>query len=204
MIKTVFIFSIFLSSNVVLSWNCRHTNLSNQFDLLVEKKLTKTEDGNADSTYVKISVLEKRSEKIIQIIRFTGEYLFNNQLVNCNDVRSYSTHINDSSIPADNLFGDVVVADLNFDGMDDFAVVHDYGGNGGPIYNFYIQKNDKTFVRDKFLSETVQRFPSVINKDTETFVVRVRANTYQYNERKCEFNKEKSVWKIIYTRLVDT
>lgn len=59
--------------------------------------------------------------------------------------RSYSTHFNTDKTVVDDDFGDVVVADLNFDGLGDFAVTYDHGADNGNHYYFYFQRPDHTF-----------------------------------------------------------
>jgi hypothetical protein len=55
----------------------------------------------------------------------------------CGAVRSYETGKNAHKAVVDNDYGDLVVADINFDGLADVVLKTDGGGNGGPYYTFY-------------------------------------------------------------------
>ena len=43
---------------------------------------------------------------------------------------------------------------------EDFAIKKDSGGNGGPLYEFYLQNVRQKFVKDDFLTNTLEFFPS--------------------------------------------
>ena len=40
---------------------------------------------------------------------------------------------------------DFIVKDFNFDGLEDFAIVWDNGGNGGELYEYYFQHKSGMF-----------------------------------------------------------
>ena len=134
---------------------CNHTNLSGQFDIKVSAvKINNTVTGS-DSCLATIILLEKKSKKIIQKIKVGSTHFSENVFKDCSFVQSYQTKMNHAFDVVDNNYGDLIVADFNFDGKDDFAVIKDSGGNGGPLYDFYIQGKEKRFFRDEFLSDTM-------------------------------------------------
>jgi hypothetical protein len=139
------------------------------------------------------------SKKQVQKILANGTYLFSNVLKNCDFVRSYATGFNKGNEVVDNDFGDLIIADLNFDGKDDFALKKDSGGNGGPVYNFYVQNNGK-FILDKFLTEQMEFFPTRINKNNKTLTTFVHANAYQLGEHTYRFAANK--WKETKHKLI--
>ena len=57
----------------------------------------------------------------------------------------------------------VVVADFNFDGLHDLAIMRDEGGYSGSIYNYYIQTEKGQFELNKTLSEELEFLPTDLN-----------------------------------------
>lgn len=78
-------------------------------------------------------------------------------------MRSYTAGKNLSREIVDNDYGDCIVVDFNFNLRDDFAVKTDEWGNGGPLYDYFVQIPDSSFTRDRFLSETLRWFPYSMN-----------------------------------------
>ncbi len=122
--------------------------------------------------------------------------------IDCKTVRSYSTGINKTSKAIDNDFGDLIIADFNFDNREDFAVKNDSGGNGGPTYNFYIQDKNKNFTIDKFLTTQMEFFPSKFITKSKRLVTYVHANAYQLSENIFEYNEKLKKWKYKESRLI--
>ncbi len=95
----------------------------------------------------------------------------------------------------DGYYGDLVIADLNFDNLEDFAIkVED--SNSGSIYEFYLQDKNHKFVKDKILSSELAHFPDEINKGNNTLVrtYHIGANeayqdTYIYNQNSSSYSK---------------
>ncbi len=90
--------------------------------------------------------------------------------------------------PLDNYYGDLIIADFNFDDKEDIAVIKDSGGSSGALYNYYIQNKDGKFLFDKFLSIKMESFPTVFNAKTRTLTTlvlaganRVAKTTYRLN-----------------------
>ncbi len=102
----------------------------------------------------------------------------------------------------DNDFGDLVVADLNFDSREDFAMIKDSGGNGGPVYNFYIQNESGEFILDKFLTEKMEFFPTRIVKSNRTLITKVHANVCQVGEHTYQLDVKLNKWKQIKHRFI--
>ena len=149
-----------------------------------------------DSCQVLVSVFQKTSARKIQTVQFTADYIFENDFTDCSAVRSYTTHVNDKLPDTDNDFGNLIVADFNFDGFEDIAVKRNSGGNGGPMYAFYLQK-DGTFYNNQFLTETIAFFPTQINKSQHTLTTLVHANAYQQCKKVFQYDPKKEHWKLI-------
>ncbi|RYZ00342.1 MAG: hypothetical protein EOO11_01915 [Chitinophagaceae bacterium] len=79
------------------------------------------------------------------------------------DVRSYVTGYNRDKEALDNDYGDLVVADLNFDGREDLALKTDVGGTSGNYYTFFLQDDSGRFRKNDFLTDSVASFPGTID-----------------------------------------
>ena len=155
-----------------------------------------------DSCVIKVSVFDKSTSKLIQAIQYSSEYFFDDAFNECANVRSYTTNVNRDSEALDNDYGDIIIADLNFDTKEDFAIKNNSGGNGGPEYRFYIQDTNGEFIFDKFLSKKMMFFPIHINKTNRTLTTLVHANALQLSETKYKLNINNQKWKIIKSKLV--
>jgi len=127
-----------------------YTQLSHQFDLNVEIRVNRTGNPDLDSTYLRIQIINKVSKSVVQTIRKPRHWIFPDLYKDSNNSRSYSTNFNSGKTVVDDDFWDVVVADLNFDGLDDFTVTYDHEVDNGNHYYFYFQRPNKTFYRQVF------------------------------------------------------
>lgn len=180
-----------------LTTECYFDQLSSQFNFrLFVNYITE------DSAVLTVTTSNKHVDKIIDSIIINSEYIMLPPMNgDCKDVRSYSTGFNQNKEIVDNSPGDFIVADFNFDGLDDFAVAVNIGGNGGYIYAFYIQNKKGKFLIDTFLSDKMLRFPVLFDKKKRTLMTSVHANTYQNCETKFQLTNGK--WKVISSKLVD-
>ena len=139
----------------------------------------------------------------MQIIRKNIGWLYNDEFKTCQNVCSYSTSINISKTVVDNYFGDFIVADLNFDGKDDFAFIYDSGGTGGPVYYFYLQKADGKFERNLFLCEKMGYFPHEINAEKKYLKTLSHATADSVSERIYAMNPASQRWYLKSERLLN-
>ncbi|MGI4874205.1 MAG: XAC2610-related protein [Janthinobacterium lividum] len=155
-----------------------HTNLSKS--LLFKTETTRIKrDSSMDSCVVKIRVLNKRNRNSIFTTTFSSTYLFDRAYTESNATRSYTTGVGRRREAYDYDYGDLVVADFNFDGREDFAAKNDSGGNRGPFYSYFLQTSAGSFVLDKFLTERMVFFPDRITKATRTLTLQ----SERWNER---------------------
>jgi hypothetical protein len=84
--------------------------------------------------------------------------------------------------------------DLNFDGLDDIAVVNNAGGNSGPLYSFYTQADGKKFVLDRFLTDSLMFFPSEINRKNKTLTISFHVGACGLSEDIYMFDNAKKSW----------
>lgn len=175
--------------------SCDYHNLSDKYDFATILK--RFPNNEIDSCQITLQIFKKGKSKSIQTIRFGSGWIFDSDFKNCNAVRSYQTHINENKEAQDNDFGHLIVADFNFDGLDDFAIKKDSGGNGGPTYRFYIQNGKENFVLDKYLSDTVDFFPANISVKNKTLTTLVHANAMERSKMVYKFNSTTKKWKRI-------
>ncbi len=104
----------------------------------------------------KLKIEIKRNNKIIQNIIFIPETWFSTK--GSFKISRINYYENNTKIQegVEN-YHDFIIDDFNFDNLEDFAILYDYGGNAGPIYSYYF-KNCK----GKF--ELVKDFP--LNQDS--------------------------------------
>ncbi len=180
---------------------CNHQDISKTFDFKIEIKRI-NRDTQMDSCVIKVAIFDKSLTKLIQEIQYSSEYFFNDAFSECGNVRSYTTNVNRDFEAVDNDYGDIIVADFNFDNKDDFAIKNNSGGNGGPEYRFYIHDTNDEFILDKFLSEKMIFFPIQINKTNHTLTTLVHANARQLTETKYRLNLNNQKWKIVKSKLI--
>ncbi|MCG8577829.1 MAG: hypothetical protein MI810_23325 [Flavobacteriales bacterium] len=199
MLYKIFILSILLSKSLFYSFGqeCYYDSLSNQFNISIESKKNKVKNSTLDSVYIKVVIRNKDTDSVIQTIRKNQELAWDSQESNCSHVRSYQTTLNLDLPVVDNDFGRLIIADFNFDGLDDFAFSYDASVTSGPIYHFYIQQTDGTFIRQVFLSENMAFFPAIIDTEKKQLITHTHANTYQIGIRTFQFNPETNSWYLL-------
>lgn len=156
-----------------------------------------------DSSIVYISILDKKTKTKLDSIEISSFFYFGGVFESKKNARSFITGKNKSKETIDNDFGDLIVADFNFDTKEDFAVVNDSGGNGGPLYTFYIQKEKGHFENDKFLTDSVIFFPSKINLKNKSLTTTVHADVCGFTETIYQFNSKSKQWKRKSSRYID-
>jgi hypothetical protein len=153
-----------------------------------------------DLLQIVIEVRRKDKSKNTQTLTIECEGFYLDSFDNCKNIRSYITKINNLLPSGDETdSGNFIVADFNFDGLEDFAVKSDPGGNGGPLYTYFMQNDDRKFYKSSYLSNVVQFFPTEINPKKKTLTTFLHANAYQKNRRIFKYNQKAKKWKMIFT-----
>ena len=179
---------------------CTHNDLSKTLRIITQAKRKPGDSVEANQCPVEVTIIDKASNKTIQQISFKAYTLGYRSFVNCNFVRSYSTGKNRNAIISDTDFGDIVVADFNFDSREDIAVRYD-DENSGTYYRFYIQGKDRQFQLDSFLTDSISIVPTYFNRTKKRLTtyrlagVRDAEDIYQLDVRK---NK----WSLIRHRVI--
>jgi len=171
-----------------------HTELSRIFDF--QSTIKRVTMNGSDSCMVKIIVNKKSSHKTVFIATINSESSFFDSTYLNKNVHSYITGVNRNENVGDNDYGDIIVADFNFDNREDFAAKREEGSACGPMYNFYIQTPDCSFKLDKFLSDSLIWFPAKFNVREKTLTTLIIAGnngvlrtTYKYESKKNKWIK---------------
>ncbi|MEI7597569.1 MAG: hypothetical protein WCK02_17620 [Bacteroidota bacterium] len=158
------------------------------------KRMTNIDDCH-DSCVVSVKIIDKKSKNLVDTLEITSAYFFDDVFCNNNRARSYITEKNFKMQAVDNNYGDLIIADLNFDEKEDIAVINDSGGNGGPFYSYYIQGVDNKFHLDKFLTDSMIFFPSKIIPKKSMLITYVHAGACGVSENKFKFDKSTKQWE---------
>jgi len=174
--------------------NCEQTKLSNQFDIAIDFKRYVDTIEIDQICFLKVVIKDKLSKTMIDSFSIKSSFIYSFMFLSCDSMTSYTTMFKADRETVDNYFGDIVVSDFNFDGYDDIAVVNDGGGNGGPLYSFYLQTNLRRFIKNNFLTDSVEFFPSKINRKDKTLTTYVHAGVCGLSEYIYKLDINKNIW----------
>ncbi|MEO8406324.1 MAG: hypothetical protein ABI480_17070 [Chitinophagaceae bacterium] len=182
--------------------NCSYAHVSDQFTLDVNvDRYTDTLEYH-DSTLLKLLIRNKKNQTSVDSILFSTRLYWGTFLSDCNSVTSYSTNFNSNREIVDNYFGDIVIADVNFDKKDDICFINDNSGNSGPTYNFYVQTADKKFVLDNFLTDSVVFFPDNIDKYKHQLTTLGHAGACCVGQHIFHYDRSTDKWKLISHKIL--
>lgn len=173
--------------------NYRKLSPKLDFELIFFERLT---DHHERHNELEVSVIDKKNRKLIQNLNIELGFLREEPYRMAENSRSYTTHFNKNKQITDNDFGDFVVADFNFDNREDFALKSESGGNGGPIYAFYLRDRNGKFKRDAFLSDSIAWFPTVIDAKNKLLTKSVHASAYGNMESSYRYNPANGKWTL--------
>jgi hypothetical protein len=173
-------------------------------NFILKFSTSKFEDENGDQIQkIKINLTNKKTNKI-QKIDFTPKSLVTKFDVSPSSTVSYfdmeKSIINSyQEIEGGNL---LIALDVNFDGLEDFAIINYQGSNGGPQYAYYVQKTNKQFALDSYLTENVRFCPSEINKNKKTLTIMHPSGCCQIQTYKFHIQPN-GEWENFYSNLED-
>jgi len=200
---------VFLLGNTfVRAQDCLHTSLSYKFNykLAVKKTVyvdTFIESPRVRNVVVHLKIYDKSDKKIHQALNIKLPDLHLDSFNNCDSVRSYITGYSKNKEVDDYDFGDFIVADLNFDGKEDFAIKCHYTVDGGPDYMFYIQDSVGNFRLNNFLTTHMGGFPKYFDAKRKTLTTQLHANVSQEAKKTFQYNSKTQKWKLIKWVMVD-
>ena len=158
---------------------CDYDKVSDEynFSLTIDKMFDKY--GN-DKYAASLKINSKTNDETIQTIEFMPQAIY--MYKECSS-RSYINGYNKDGEAVDGMYGDLIIADFNFDGKEDFAIARDMGFT--EFYDFYLQQNNN-FEKNSFLSANLRGLPEVdMTKKTLTTtnihgVDEVETQTFQF------------------------
>jgi hypothetical protein len=146
--------------------SCDLNNLSSKYKFKIEAGEYKNEKEQKYPISAWIIITDKKSAKS-QEIHF--------------EPNSWSTY---ADLPCNSFF----VKDFNFDGLEDFAIVWDEGGNAGKLYEYYFQdKNGNFSPTDSFplqhgmLAEDIDVTKKIITSQGVVGCCHININKYKLN-----------------------
>ena len=192
----LFLFTVAFVRTYSLAQECMHTNLSRQFDY----KISATRKLAGDSTYyivkVVLSIYSKKSKKLVQKINIAESNSLYDAFKSCKTVRSYITGYRKNADVLDYDYGDLIIADLNFDGKEDFIINGGYSVDAGPTYIFYMQDSPGHFVLNEVLTDSLASFPTHINPRQKTLTqIYVSVSGYQVTKT-FRYNTQTQKWRL--------
>lgn len=143
-------------------------NLFNNFSF--QYALSQFDEDNAKQS---VNLFLKNNDtKKEQEINFSPEHLSKMLTINSSN-RSYSKtrDLNIKTNEGIENYNKLITIDINFDGLEDFAIINYEGGNGGPQYAYFIQNLNGQFVLDENLTENMSYFPKEINRKDKTLTI---------------------------------
>ena len=171
-----------------------HFNLSREFDIKVNLKRCRNTIEQHDSCFVKLFLTDKSTKKVIDSISISSHFYFEDVFMDRNNTLSYATKFNIDKEIVNNYYGDIIIADLNFDKKDDIAIINDSGGNGGTFYSYFLQDSKKKFNFNEFLTDSMTYFPTKINSKNNTLITYVHGGVCRLGEHIYQLNKRTNNW----------
>lgn len=166
-----------------------HTNLSNEFDVYVNfRRYFFKSTNREDSCIAEVLLQDKQSKATLDAISITSRFFLDDAFKKLENIRSYSTKTNADKQAVDNYYGDIIIADLNFDNKDDVIVINDAGGNGGTFYIYYLQNNNRKFILNSYLTDSMTYFPAKINSRNKTLTTYIHAGVCGLGEHIYKFS----------------
>jgi hypothetical protein len=204
MIRAFLIFVLVAISLQISAQICVHPDLSEKYEYKVNMRRYPYKHKEGDSCAVRLFISDKKTSKVVQKISFSSLFYFKDVFVNCDHARSYITNKNIDKDATQNDWGDIIIADLNFDDREDIAIKNNSGGSSGATYSFYFQNAKGVFEINTHFAELIEFFPSEINKSKMTLTT----VSHRYASHDCktvyQYDLKKRSWTMINESLHST
>lgn len=179
---------------------CEINNLSTKFNFKVSGTDFEDKENNLNPLIAKITITRMSKPSKIQEIRFEPNSWTMLSNIPCNAISYFKKEKNiKESIDNHHNF---IIADFNFDGLEDFAYIWDVGGNGGALFEYFFQNKDGEFMEDKDFPLQDGLFPSEINPIKKTLTISGPVGCCKINKMTYEL-KENNEWKLIFSKQED-
>jgi|GEM_PF-1698256 len=111
---------------------------------------------------LQIKIIDKSAQN--RLINFNPEYIYSalEEAVSFFNDPDINQKINKQNLP------EFIIADINFDGLEDFVIANYVGGNAGTLYAYFIQDKNRKFKIDHYLRDQVRFFPRNIDFKNKT------------------------------------
>ncbi len=170
---------------------CTYNPVSAKFNFSII--VTKYSNDGKKPVEINIAVSGKSNSSPPVNITFRPEYWINNS---CSATSYIGRSNTNEGIENYNKF---IVADYNFDGLEDFAIVNYEGGNGGPRYTYFFQDVNNHFIKNKAFPLQDGFFPKKIDNQNKTLTIsgpvgccKISTTVYQL--------KAKDQWATVLTK----
>ena len=201
--------SEFISLNALVSKvqkknNDENGSLTLSKNFIFKFSTSKIEDENGNEKQkIKINLKSKETNKI-QVIDFIPESLITD--FDASPSSSISYFDTDKLIikSSQEIEGGhmLIVLDVNFDGLEDFAIINYQGSNAGSQYAYYVQKPNNQFILDSYLTKTIRFFPYEIDNNKKILTIMHPSGCCQIQTDKFQIQPNGN-WKNIYSTLND-
>ncbi|MBE0393765.1 hypothetical protein [Flavobacterium sp. PL002] len=126
---------------------CSLNNLSKKLNFKLLTEYDKLNDDDAKKWKANIIIMLKDNNSVIDNIEF----------------------IPNSWAFFSNIQCDIIsVSDYNFDGLEDFTIMLDVGGNSGPIFSYFFQNKNNKFIKDQTFKFQDGSLPNKIDAENKT------------------------------------
>lgn len=160
-------------------------NLSFDFSVIERDK---------DNRPLKVEIDIKNNDQVIQKINYTPGFWLDKDF-KINQKKYFGTNL--SLEEGIENYHNFIIADFNFDGLEDFAILYDSGGNGGSFYSYYFQNEIGKFNLDKNFPLNEGYFPKEINKNNKTITI---SNPIGCCKMETTIFQLKNNWKMISSK----
>jgi len=121
---------------------------------------------DTDNKPTTINIEIKQNNKIVQEIKYNPSFW---SYIDFKPINYFNTGLQLQE-GIEN-YHNFITADFNFDDLEDFAILYDSGGNGGPVYSYYFQNKKGEFKELKDFPLNEGSFPKEINKKDNTLTI---------------------------------
>lgn len=151
---------------------------------------TKFRDGGKVPSEVKITISDQKNKDQESAVIFKPEYWMKSD---CSSISYLGKTKTNEGIENYHQF---IVADYNFDGLEDFAILNYEGSNAGPQYVFFLQNNNKQFKKEDVFPLQGSFFPKSIDPKNKNLTISGPVGCCKINTTIYQL-KPDSQWKMI-------
>ncbi len=174
-----------------------HANILDGYTITTSLKRFENRYKTAvDSCQANIIITSLKTGNEVGNIEFYGSKWGEDVYTDCSRIHVYKEL--DQSPDPDKDYGDLIVADFNFDGMPDIAYRRGFGkrGESFSVFNYFIQTRKGTFERSD-LNFSMPIFPHVIDNQEKVLKSLYPESATELIEITYTWNAEKATWDIV-------